>query len=72
MFTEAGEMIILGVYSAHDAGAVLFDDYRMISAVALERVTRVKGGGQRFPDEACGLQTASARDMWESPRWCPV
>ena len=33
-------MIILGVFNGHDAGAALFDEYRMISAVALERVTR--------------------------------
>lgn len=45
-------MIILGVFHGHDAGAALFDDYKMVSAVALERMTRNKGDGERFPDEA--------------------
>lgn len=46
-------MMILGVHNGrHDAGAALFDDYRMISAVALERMTRRKNDGRRFPDEA--------------------
>jgi carbamoyltransferase len=46
-------MIILGVHTGrHDAGAALFDDYRMIAAVALERMTRFKNDGNRFPDEA--------------------
>ena len=45
-------MIILGVFTAHDAGAALFDDYRMIAAVSLERLTRMKSDGDRFPDEA--------------------
>ena len=45
-------MIILGVFTAHDAGAALFDDYRMIAAVGLERLTRMKSDGDRFPDEA--------------------
>lgn len=46
-------MIILGVNNGrHDAGAALFDDYRMIAAVALERMSRLKNDGRRFPDEA--------------------
>jgi carbamoyltransferase len=45
-------MIILGVYTSHDAGAALFDDYRRIASVALERPTRIKGDGNRFPTEA--------------------
>lgn len=45
-------MIILGIFTGHDAGAALFDDYRMIAAVALERMTRIKCDGNRFPDEA--------------------
>jgi carbamoyltransferase len=45
-------MIILGAYQNHDAGAALFDDYKLIAAVAEERVTRVKGDGDRFPVEA--------------------
>lgn len=45
-------MIILGIYHSHDACAALFDDYRMVAAVAQERLTRIKGDGFRFPDEA--------------------
>jgi carbamoyltransferase len=45
-------MIVLGVFTGHDGGAALFDDYKMISAVALERMTRIKGDGSRFPEEA--------------------
>lgn len=45
-------MIVLGIFNGHDAGAALFDDYRMVAAVALERMTRKKGDGHRFPDEA--------------------
>lgn len=54
-------MIILGVYNDHDAGAALFDDYRMVSAVALERVTRIKGDGVRFPSEAVDESPAYPR-----------
>jgi carbamoyltransferase len=46
-------MIILGVHNGrHDAGAALFDEYRMLAAIALERMTRFKNAGGRFPDEA--------------------
>ena len=46
-------MLILGIHSGyHDACAVLFDDYRMVSAVALERLTRRKIDGGRVPTEA--------------------
>ncbi|MEX2650552.1 MAG: carbamoyltransferase C-terminal domain-containing protein [Alphaproteobacteria bacterium] len=45
-------MILLGAFSgSHDASAALFDDYRMIAAVAQERLTRIKADGGRFPDE---------------------
>jgi carbamoyltransferase len=45
-------VLILGVYTAHDANAALFHDYRLVAAVAEERLTRVKGDGGRFPAEA--------------------
>ncbi len=46
-------MIILGVHPGyHEAAACLFDDYRMVSAVSLERLTRRKVDGGRMPDEA--------------------
>lgn len=45
-------MIILGIYETHDACAALWDDYRLLAAVAQERPTRIKGDGGRFPAEA--------------------
>ena len=46
-------MIILGVHPGyHEAAACLFNDYRMVSAVSLERLTRRKIDGGRVPDEA--------------------
>ena len=46
-------MFILGIYSGtHDACACVFDDYRLVSAVALERLTRIKIDGDRIPVEA--------------------
>ena len=42
-------MIILGINCGHDASAVLFDDYRFLSAVPLERITREKNDGNRYP-----------------------
>lgn len=45
-------MIILGFYQSHDACVALYDDYRCLASVALERVSRVKTDGYRFPAEA--------------------
>src|ERR1700676_561712 len=46
-------MLILGIHSGtHDACACLFEDYRLLSAVALERLTRRKIDGDRVPVEA--------------------
>jgi carbamoyltransferase len=45
-------MIILGIFPGHDGGASLFRDYTRLASVALERPTRVKGDGGRFPSEA--------------------
>ena len=46
-------MLILGVHPGyHDAVAVLCDDYRILAAVQLERLTRRKIDGGRVPDEA--------------------
>lgn len=53
-------MIILGVYNSHDACATLFDDYRLIAAVALERPSRVKSDGYRWPAEAVAECVAQA------------
>ncbi len=46
-------MLILGVHSGyHDACAALYDDYRLLAAVAQERMTRRKIDGGRVPTEA--------------------
>ena len=46
-------MLILGVHPGyHEAAACLFDEYRMLAAVSLERLTRRKIDGGRVPDEA--------------------
>jgi len=45
--------LILAIHSGpHDSVAALFDDYDLKAAVQLERLTRVKGDGQKHPD-AC-------------------
>jgi carbamoyltransferase len=53
-------VIILGIYHSHDAGAALYDDYRLIAAVAQERATRIKSDGGRFPTEAVAECLAQA------------
>jgi len=46
-------MLILGVHTGnHDTCAALYDDYRMVAAVAEERLTRRKGDGGRVPAAA--------------------
>lgn len=46
-------MLILGIHpGGHDACACLFDEYRLVAAVALERLTRHKIDGGRVPVEA--------------------
>ena len=46
-------MIILGIHPGqHEASVCLFDNYNMIAAIALERLTRKKIDGGRIPDEA--------------------
>jgi carbamoyltransferase len=53
-------LIILGLYHHHDACAALYDDYACLASVALERVTRIKTDGGRFPTEAIDECLASA------------
>ena len=44
-------MIILGIHAGqHEASATLFDDYRILGAVQMERLNRIKGAGV-LPDE---------------------
>lgn len=46
-------MIILGLHTGgHDGTAAVFDDYRLLSAVQLERLTRRKGDGKGMPEPA--------------------
>lgn len=46
-------MLILGVHPGyHDASAAIFDDYRLVACVQLERLTRRKIDGGRVPTEA--------------------
>ncbi len=46
-------MLLLGVHSGyHDACAALYDDYKLVAAVAQERLTRRKIDGGRVPTEA--------------------
>jgi carbamoyltransferase len=45
--------LILTVHSgSHDAGAAVFEDYRLLAAVQLERLTRCKCDGREHPDFA--------------------
>ena len=44
-------MIILGIHAGqHEASATLFDEYRILAAVQMERLNRIKGAGV-LPDE---------------------
>jgi carbamoyltransferase len=46
-------MIVLGFHPGnHDAAAALFDDYRLVAAVAQERLTRRKSDGGGIPEAA--------------------
>ncbi|MCW5699622.1 MAG: hypothetical protein KIT00_07260 [Rhodospirillales bacterium] len=46
-------MIVLGFHPGnHDAAAALFDGYRLLAAVSLERLTRRKSDGRGIPHEA--------------------
>jgi carbamoyltransferase len=58
--SEGPPLIILGFYQSHDACAALYDDYRCIASVALERATRIKTDGYRFPSEAVAECLAQA------------
>jgi carbamoyltransferase len=45
--------VILTAHSgSHDAGAALFEDYKLLAAVQLERLTRYKCDGREHPDLA--------------------
>jgi carbamoyltransferase len=61
-------MLILGVHSGyHDACAALYDDYKLVAAVAQERMTRRKIDGGRVPteaiDECLAIAGAAKKDI---------
>src|SRR5712692_10222098 len=48
---KGASMIILGIHAGqHEASATLFDEYRVLAAVQMERLNRIKGAGV-LPDE---------------------
>jgi carbamoyltransferase len=60
--------LIIGIHAGfHDSSAVLFEDYELKAAVALERLTRVKGDASEFPhrsvDEVLSIVGASRKDV---------
>ncbi len=60
--------LILAVHTGiHDAGAALFEDYELRAAVQLERLTRLKGDGSRYPDpcidEVLAIVGATRKDV---------
>jgi carbamoyltransferase len=60
--------LILAVHpGSHDATAVVFEDYALKAAVQLERLTRIKGDGDSFPDlaidEVLSIAGATRRDV---------
>jgi carbamoyltransferase len=61
-------MLTLGIHSGHhDACAALCDGYRLVAAVALERLTRRKIDGGRIPveciDECLAIAGATKKDV---------
>ena len=61
-------MLLLGLHSGyHDACAALYDEYRLVAAVALERLTRRKIDGGRVPveciDECLAVAGATRADI---------
>jgi carbamoyltransferase len=46
------QLILTAHSGSHDAGAALFEDYKLLAAVQLERLTRYKCDGREHPDLA--------------------
>jgi carbamoyltransferase len=46
------QLILMAHQGIHDAGAALFEDYELLAAVQLERLTRYKCDGREHPDLA--------------------
>jgi len=53
-------MYLLGIHTGHDACAVVYDEYRLLSAVPLERITRDKNDGGCYPLPAVTAALAQA------------
>jgi carbamoyltransferase len=49
---QMSQLILTAHSGIHDAGAALFEDYRLLAAVQLERLTRYKCDGREHPDLA--------------------
>ena len=64
---DSFHMILIGIFNDHDACAAVFDDYRMISARAQERMSRIKDDGFSFPaaavDECLAAANLSRSDV---------
>ena len=45
-------MNILGFFSGHDANASIFNDYDRVACIALERISRIKCDGRKYPWQA--------------------
>lgn len=61
--------LILSVHSGvYDASAAVFDDYHMLAAVQLERLTRYKCDGRDHPDlaidEVLLIGGKTRKDVW--------
>ncbi len=61
-------MLILGIHNGiHDASAAIFEDYRPIAAIQLERLSRIKSDGRGVPwqcvDEVLDIAGAKRRDV---------
>ena len=61
-------MKILSLHTGyHDGTAALFDDYRFLSAIQLERLSRIKGDGGGIPepciDEALGIAGLTRKEV---------
>jgi predicted NodU family carbamoyl transferase len=49
---QMSQLILTAHTGIHDAGAALFEDYNLLAAVQLERLTRFKCDGRDHPDLA--------------------
>ena len=61
-------MRILAIHAGmHDSSAAAFDDYELVAAVSEERLTRVKGSGEKVPwlaiDEVLRIAGWSRNDV---------